>query len=305
MKRNWIIKGATVVFASLIFYACKKEIEGSSNSPFSEIWSLVSNDQILLDMTYETEITTYSKILNDRAAEHSNFFDLVEAQPSVKRQSVILKLKTDGSIFMETNDLSPLRPAPTMVHLSSPSDLKPVVKTVLNATEIKMYNIDDELVGTSALEQPIKCPDLVQTIQDMKTRFSTETLSNTLTTMQLSAIYSSNLANIEQQAINNGGQIIMNGNLKLIKMPYSDLLNPSNRFLVVTLDNVKKIPLYMDITNAHGKASTTITYQYNNINNESPVLKSINTASYTTSAAGSDIVRHNNISFDNVRSIIH
>jgi hypothetical protein len=304
MTKKWIVKVTIGIIVTLGAYACQKD--GTSiSSPLSNVWSLVSSEAPLMEMTYETEITTYQKVLVDRATPNNKFFDLVESQPVVKRQSVLMKLKANGNIYMETTEIAPKNPAPLIEHKSSPDNRKQIKKTIIDNSEMRMYAADGDLLGTSPLQEPMQNIALVEAIQNMKSKTTTAEMANSLSTMHLSTMFSLNLADMEEKANAEGGSVIIEGRIKLIRIPYSNPQSPAQKFMVISVDNIKNLPVFMDITDERGKAFSTISYFYDNINNENPVLKGVKQATYAVSTTGSDIVRYMNVTMSNVNATIH
>jgi hypothetical protein len=304
MTKKWIVKVTIGIIVTVGAYACQKD--GTSiSSPLSNVWSLVSSDAPLMEMTYETEITTYQKVLVDRASAEHKFFDLVAAQPTVKRQAVVFRLKNDGATYIETTDMESLHPVPTPAHLSSPDNRPKVHKTIMDGTSMRIYAANGNLIKESTLQSALKNTQVVESIQNMKSKASANDMANSISTMQLSRMFGLNIADMEQQANANGGSVIMEGAIKLIRIPYPNPSNENQKFIVITVDTNKNVPLFMDITNAQGKASVTTSYYYQNMNEVYPVLKEIRTASYGVSATGSDIVRYMTMTLSNVNATIH
>lgn len=304
MTKKWIVKVTIGIIVTVGVYACQKD--GTSiSSPLSNVWSLVSSDAPLMEMTYETEILSYQKVLVDRATAENKFFDLVAGQPKVKRQAVVFKLKSDGSTYVETTDMEPLHPVPAPLHLSSPDNRPKVHKTIMEGTSMRLYAANGDLIKESTLQSAFKNTQVVESIQNMKSKASANEMANSISTMQLSRMFGLDIADMEQQANTTGGSVIMEGGIKLIRIPYPNPSNENQKFIVISVDINKNVPLFMDITNAQGKASVTTSYYYQDMNEQYPVLKQIRTASYDVSATGSDVVKYMTMSLTNVNATIH
>ena len=303
MTKKWIVNVTIGIIVTVGVYACQKDSMGIS-SPLSNVWSLVSSDAPLMEMTYETEITSYQKVLVDRASAEHKFFDLVAAQPTVKRQVVVFRLKNDGATYIETTELAPLHPAPTITHLSLPNNLPKVKKTIIEGTTMKLYGDEGNLLRTETIGQAITNPQLVESIQKMKLKANSNEMSEAVSTMQLSRMFSLNVVEMEQQANANGGSVTIQGRMKLVKTPYNNPNDPRQKSMIMSIDNVKNIPIFIDITDINGKSIISTSYRYENMTSEFPILKDISTNVYAVSSTGSDIVQKTIMSISNVSSVL-
>ena len=169
---------------------------------------------------------------------------------------------------------------------------------------MKLYGDEGNLLRTETIGQAITNPQLVESIQKMKLKANSNEMSEAVSTMQLSRMFSLNVVEMEQQANANGGSVTIQGRMKLVKTPYNNPNDPRQKSMIMSIDNVKNIPIFIDITDINGKSIISTSYRYENMTSEFPILKDISTNVYAVSSTGSDIVQKTIMSISNVSSVL-
>lgn len=172
MKQLKLRKVMLFCTAVVFTISCNRDHLYISNS------NVKNSVKALLEVSYKIT-TTRDYDINSARIPSS---DMPALNPSNEKQSVKMELFENGQLNLTIEELN-FKEKIRNLHKTLPDNSPQIVKTVINGNTVKFYDDKGSLLGTENIPIP-NHSNLVKTIKEIGSNFSSEDINETIATMQ-------------------------------------------------------------------------------------------------------------------------